>query len=135
MFSLFHHVKKEFWKPDHSCYKFHPMTQKLCRLFKNQSDFCSYRPLNIPNVARVSFKQRPFIVLREKLNLANLKNNLMYQPLMYTVFELQKPMVLFKPFFAHHTIELQALFTYLMFIVEKLWKEPAEKPLQKLFLS
>ena len=39
IFLLFHHVEKEFWKPDQSCYKCHAMTQKLVKLFQNQSDF------------------------------------------------------------------------------------------------
>ena len=54
--------------------------------------------MNIQNITRVNFKQQPFNMLQEKLNLAEVRNNSMYQPLMCTPFGLQKPRVLFEPF-------------------------------------
>ena len=66
--------------------------------FKINRNFTFNRSLNIPKIARVNFKQRPCNVLQENLNLANVKNNLIYQPLMYTGFGLQKASILFKSF-------------------------------------
>ena len=54
--------------------------------------------MNIQNIAKVNFKQQSLNVLEEKLNLANVRNNSIYQPLMYVPFGLQKTRVLFKPF-------------------------------------
>ena len=53
-----------------------------------------------------------FNVLKEKLNLANVRNNSIYQPLMYIAFELQKTKVSLEAVFAHQTIETVVLFTY-----------------------
>ena len=66
----------------------------------------SFRSLNIRNIARVNFKQCSFNVLQEKLNLANMKDNLIYQPLMYTAFWLQNSKGSFQAVFAQQTIEL-----------------------------
>ena len=46
--------------------------------------------MNIQNIARVNFNQQSFNMLQEKLDLANVKNNSIYQPLMCTAFGLQK---------------------------------------------
>ena len=40
----------------------------------------NYRLLNIQNIARVIFKQLSSNVLKEKQNLANVRNNSIYQP-------------------------------------------------------
>ena len=66
----------------------------------------SFAELNIQDVARVNLKKRSFSLLREKLNLANVKNNSIYQPLMYTAFGLQKPGVLFKSFLHSRPLNL-----------------------------
>ena len=50
----------------------------------------SYRSLNTQNIARFNFKQWSFNALWEKLNLANVKNSLIYRPLVYSAFRLQK---------------------------------------------
>ena len=57
---------------------------------KSIRDLKSYKSLNIQNIARVKFKRQSFNVLQEKLNLANVRNNLIYQLFMYTDFRLQK---------------------------------------------
>ena len=59
-------------------------------ILKSIGDLQSYRSVNIQNIARVNFKQQPFNVLQDKLNLANVRNNSIYQPLMYTACGLQK---------------------------------------------
>ena len=46
--------------------------------------------LNKQNTERVKFKQQSFNVLQEKLNLANARNNSIYQPLMCIAFGPQK---------------------------------------------
>ena len=71
----------------------------------------SHRSLNIQNIA---FKQRSFSALWEKLNMTNVKNNLIYQPLMYTAFGLQNTKGFFKAVYAHQTTERLALFTYFL---------------------
>ena len=57
---------------------------------KSMRDLQSYRSLNIQNIAGVKFKQQSFNVLKEKLNLANVGSDSIYQPLMCIAFELQK---------------------------------------------
>ena len=46
--------------------------------------------MNIQNIVIDNFKQQAFSVLQEKLNLANMGNNSMRQPLMCIAFRLQK---------------------------------------------
>ena len=58
--------------------------------FKIDQRFIELKSLNVQNIARSNFKQLPFNVLQEKLNLANVRNNLICQPLSYIVFGLQK---------------------------------------------
>ena len=86
-----------------------------------------YRSMIIQNIARVNFKQQVFSVLQEKLNLANVRNNSIYQPLMYTAFGLQKTKGSLSAGFAHHTIERLALFTYFLC----LWSKSCSKSQQK----
>ena len=46
--------------------------------------------LNVQNIARVNFKRWSFNVLQDKLNLTNMKNNLINKLLLCTAFGLQK---------------------------------------------
>ena len=66
---------------------------------------------------------------QEKLNLANVRNNSMCQPLMYIAFRLQKTKGSFQAGFTHQTIEFMVYSPIFVFIVEELFKELAEKPL------
>ena len=50
-------------------------------ILKSIRDLQSYRSLNIQKIARVKFRQQSFNVLQEKLNLADVRNNSIYQPL------------------------------------------------------
>ena len=59
-------------------------------ILKSMRDLQSYRSLNIQNFARVKFKQQSFSVLQEKLNLANVRNNLIYRPVMCIAFWVTK---------------------------------------------
>ena len=77
----------------------------------------SYRSLNIQNIARNNFKQRSFSVLQEKLNLANVSNNLIYHLLMETVFRLQKTKDSLQAIFADQTTERLTLFTGFVFFL------------------
>ena len=42
--------------------------------------------MNIQNIAGANFKQQSFNVLQEKLNLANVRKNSIYQPFMYIAY-------------------------------------------------
>ena len=73
-------------------------TIKAQVILKSVRDLQSHRSLNIQNIARVKFKLQSFNVLQEKQNLANVRNNSIYQPLMYIAIGLQNTKVLCKPF-------------------------------------
>ena len=74
-------------------------------------------------------------MFQEKLSLVNVRNNSMCQPLMYIALRLQKTKGSLQAGFTHQTIECVVYSPIFMFIVEELFKELAEKPLQRFFLS
>ena len=71
--------------------------------------------MNIQNIARGNLKQQSFNMLQKKLNLADVRNSSIYQPLMYIAFGLQKPRVLCELFL--HTRSLNFwLFSYIFYV-------------------
>ena len=105
-FSPFHQVEKEFLPQSPS---YNTVTVQV--ISKSIRVLQSYRSLNIQNIARVNFMQQLFNVLQEKLNLANVRDDMTYGPLMYTAFGLQKAKGSIEAIFAHQTIELLTFFT------------------------
>ena len=102
-------------------------------------DLQSYRSLNIENVARGNFKQQPFDVLQETLNLANLRTNSIYQSLMSYVYSFwagKKPRIVVKPFLCTRPLNFWLCWPVInVYIVEKLFKEPAKSRSNDFFLS
>ena len=67
-------------------------------ILKSTKHLKSYRALSIQNIVRVKFKQQSFSVLQEKLNLANVRNNSIFQPLMFRFWAAKDQGFLCKPF-------------------------------------
>ena len=102
MLKRFHHfteLKKNFGNQTSLAQSISYNTITVQVILQSIRDLQSYRPMNIQNIARGNFKEQSFNVLQEKLNLANVRNISIYQPLMYIAFGLQKkPRVLCKLF-------------------------------------
>ena len=79
-----------------------------------------YRLLNIPNITRVIFKQLSFNVIQEKQNLANKRNNLTFQPLMYRAFKFRKARGPFEPFLHTRLLNFWLCLRICLFIYSKI---------------